>query len=140
MKYLGIDYGTKRIGIAISDEAGGFAFPKMIVSPEEAVKKISELVHEEAVDVIVIGKSVASNGRENDISLQAESFRAKLSLTLTVPVYFQQEGFSTMEAHRYQTTAGNRDDSAAAIILQRFLDSNPRRDDRAMADKEKMRE
>jgi putative Holliday junction resolvase len=121
MKYLGIDYGTKRIGIAVSDEAGEFAFPKMIVSPKEALQKLSELVATE--QIIVIGKSVASNGMDNDISLQAESFRAKISLAINVPVYFQQEGFSTMEAHRYQIKAGSRDDSAAAIILQRFLDT-----------------
>jgi putative Holliday junction resolvase len=123
MKYLGIDYGTKRIGIAVSDEAGEFAFPKMIVSPKEALQKLSELVATEQIGAIVIGKSVASNGMDNDISLQAESFRAKISLAINVPVYFQQEGFSTMEAHRYQIKAGSRDDSAAAIILQRFLDT-----------------
>jgi len=122
LKYLGIDYGTKRIGIAISDDSGEFAFPKMIVSPAEAQKAIAELCEAEHIEAIVIGKSVASNGMDNDISLQAESFRAKISLSINVPVYFQQEGFSTMEAHRYQTERGARDDSAAAIILQRFLD------------------
>jgi putative Holliday junction resolvase len=128
MKYLGIDYGTKRIGIAISDDSGEFAFPKGIVSPAEALKTVKELVESEGIEAIVIGKSVASNGMENDISLQAENFRAKISLHINVPVYFQQEGFSTMEAHRYQTEAGARDDSAAAIILQRFLDVRIERD------------
>jgi putative Holliday junction resolvase len=122
MKYLGIDYGTKRVGIAISDENGEFAFPKMIVGADEAVKKIGELVESEQIGGIVIGKSVASNGMENEVALGAEAFRAKISLHINVPVYFQQEGYSSMEAHRYQTTAGSRDDSAAAIILQRFLD------------------
>jgi putative Holliday junction resolvase len=124
MKYIGIDYGTKRIGIAISDENGEFAFPKTIVGPAEALQAITALVDTESVGGIVIGKSVASNGMDNDISIQAENFRAKISLHINVPVYFQQEGFSTMEAHRYQTEAGARDDSAAAIILQRFLDTH----------------
>ena len=128
MKYLGIDYGTKRIGIAISDENGEFAFPKMIVGPQEVVEKVAELVAQEQIGGIVIGKSVASNGLENEMAIAAEAFRAKLSLHINVPVYFQQEGYSSMEAHRYQTDAGSRDDSAAAIILQRFLDTNVKRD------------
>ena len=124
MKYLGIDYGTKRIGIAISDDNGEFAFPKGIVSPQNAVAEIAALCQKESVGGIVIGKSVASNGMENEIVGKAEEFGKKLSAAIQLPIFFQQESFSTVEAHRYQTAAGSRDDSAAAIILQRFLDTN----------------
>jgi putative Holliday junction resolvase len=124
MKYLGIDYGTKRIGIAISDENGEFAFPKGVIATENGVAEITALCEKESIDAIVIGKSVASNGRENDIVPLVERFKEKLNLATRSPIYFQQESFSTVEAHRYQTSAGSRDDSAAAIILQRFLDSH----------------
>ncbi|HTH92942.1 MAG TPA: Holliday junction resolvase RuvX [Candidatus Paceibacterota bacterium] len=124
MRYVGIDFGTKRIGIAISDEEGSFAFPKMIVKAEEAVAEIAGLCQQESVGTIVIGKSVASNGAENDIVALAESFKEKIHGVTGLPVYFQEEGFSTVEAHRYQVDAGNRDDSAAAIILQRYLDTH----------------
>ncbi len=123
MKYLGIDYGTKRIGIAVSDDNGEFAFPKGIVGPASAVAEIAALCEKEKIEGIVIGKSVASNGVENDIVEKAEEFGKKLSAAVQLPIFFQDENFSTVEAHRYQTAAGNRDDSAAAIILQRFLDS-----------------
>lgn len=122
MKYLGIDYGTKRIGIAISDESGEFAFPKMIVGVADVLQTISDLVAQEHIEGIVVGKSVASNGQNNEITSKVEEFKEKLKMATRLPVYSQDEGFSSMEAHRYQTVAGSRDDSAAAIILQRFLD------------------
>ena len=50
------------------------------------------------------------------------SFVKKLETKVNVPIIFEREDFSSVEAHRYQTKKGNRDDSAAAIILQRFLD------------------
>ncbi len=123
MKYLGIDYGTKRIGIAISDDNGEFAFPKAIIAPQNAVTEIADLCQKERIEAIVIGKSVASNGEDNEIVPMTERFKEKLALAIQLPIFFQQESFSTVEAHRYQTAAGSRDDSAAAIILQRFLDT-----------------
>ncbi|MDB5188824.1 MAG: putative pre6S rRNA nuclease [Candidatus Nomurabacteria bacterium] len=110
--------------MAISDENGEFAFPKGIVSTSDAVAEIAALCEKEQVGGIVIGKSVASNGMENEIVGQAEAFGKKLSIGLSLPIFFQEESFSTVEAHRYQVSAGKRDDSAAAIILQRFLDIN----------------
>ncbi len=123
MKYLGIDYGTKRIGIALSDESGEFAFPQGIIGPDKAIAEIKTLCEKEQVGAIVIGKSIASNGMDNEIVPVVEKFKTKLEEATSLPVHFQQESYSTMEAHRYQTKAGSRDDSAAAIILQRFLDT-----------------
>ena len=123
MKYLGIDYGTIRLGIAVSDELGEFAFPKGIVSPDKTIAEVATLCTQEGISAIVIGKSIASNGLDNEIVPIVERFKGKLEEATGLPVYFQQESFSTMEAHRYQPKAGSRDDSAAAIILQRFLDT-----------------
>jgi len=122
MRYLGIDYGTKRVGVAISDEAGEFAFPKGILELKGAVEAIAQISTDEQVEAIIIGESLASNGEENALTSLVNAFRAKLALATGLPIFFEREGFSTVEAHRYQTAAGNRDDSAAAIILQRFLD------------------
>ncbi len=123
MKVLGIDYGSKRIGVAISDEAGEFAFPKTVLLTEaEPIEKIATLCKEEHVEVIVIGESVAQSGMPNAISGQAAKFKEKLAAVTNLPIFLEREDFSSVEAHRYQTKAGNKDDSAAAIILQRFLD------------------
>ena len=124
MKYLGIDYGTKRIGIAVSDETGEFAFPKAILHPKFAVQEIALLVQKEGIAAIALGQSMASNGAANDIAPVIEKFKSALEVATGVPVSYQYEGGSSFEAHRYQTKAGARDDSAAAIILQRFLDKN----------------
>lgn len=122
MKYLGIDYGTKRIGIAISDDEGSFAFPREIVSSENVFEYLEDVIKKENISGVVIGESLASNGLKNDILLETKSFAKKLEAKITVPIFFEREGYSTVEAHRYQTKKGNRDDSAAAVILQRFLD------------------
>lgn len=122
MKYLGIDYGTKRVGIAVSDDEGSFAFPKGIVPLADAVSYVAELIISENIAGIVVGYSVASNGMENSVTEQVSHFVTALKKQSTVPVVLEREDFSSFEAHRYQTKAGSRDDSAAAIILQRFLD------------------
>lgn len=127
MKYLGIDYGTKRIGIAISDDEGTFAFPYSIIPADTTLfESIKIIVEKEKVESIVIGESVASNGAPNELVEQSLRFKKKLETFFSVPVYFEREGYSTVEAHRYQVKAGNRDDSAAAIILQRYLDKGIR--------------
>ncbi len=122
MKYLGIDYGTKRVGVAISDDDGSFAFPKAIFETGKSVEEITTLCAEENIGAIIIGESVATNGEPNELTQVVNAFKAKLSLATSLPIFFEREGFSTVEAHRYQVDAGKRDDSAAAIILQRFLD------------------
>lgn len=123
MKYIGIDFGTKRIGLAVSDETGSFAFPKGIIPfNEKTIDTICALVKEQHIEKIVLGYSIASNGMENELVSKVEKFKAKLSTATHTPVVLEREDFSTFEAHRYQTKAGNRDDSAAAIILQRFID------------------
>jgi putative Holliday junction resolvase len=127
MKYMGIDYGTEKIGLALSDEAGEFAFPKGILERESASQKILAVCQEESIGAIILGQSVASNGAPNALIHDANRFAEKLKATTGLPVYFEREDFSSVEAHRYQIKAGARDDSAAAIILQRFLDKNKKR-------------
>jgi putative Holliday junction resolvase len=122
MKYIGVDYGTKRIGVAISDEEASFAFPKEIIPIDGAVDKILEIVSEEDIKGVVFGQSLASNGQDNDLVEKAKMFAKKVESKTSIPIYFEREDFSSVEAHRYQTKKGSRDDSAAAVILQRFLD------------------
>lgn len=122
MKYLGIDFGTKKIGIAVSDDDGAFAFPKGIIATAQAMQELTSLCAAENIGHIVIGESIATNEEKNVLADAARVFAEMLSAKTNLPISFEREDFSSVEAHRYQTTAGDRDDSAAAIILQRFLD------------------
>lgn len=128
MKYIGVDYGSKRVGIAVSDEGGTFAFPKSIVPQKEALQYVLSLCKESETVAIVIGKSIDKHGTVNKIMTAIEEFGKELKSQTDVPIHFEREDFSSFEAHRFQTDKGSRDDSAAAIILQRFLDRKNMRD------------
>jgi putative holliday junction resolvase len=125
MKYLGIDFGTKKVGFAQSDDEGRLAFPLMI-SPNDAqlFKDTTELIREMKFSNIVIGESVDQKGKLNPIAKVAREFGAKLESACDVIVTYEKEWYSTVEARKQPGKEGdhNVDDQAAAIVLQRYLD------------------
>ena len=125
MKYLGIDFGTKKVGFSQSDDEGRLAFPLMI-SPNDAqlFKDTVELVREMKIGTVVIGESVDQKGKPNAIAKDARAFGMKLETTCDVVVAFEKEWYSTVEARKQPGNEGNHevDDQAAAIVLQRYLD------------------
>jgi putative Holliday junction resolvase len=145
-RFLGIDYGTKRIGVAISDENGTLAFPKEIVPNDtNTFKRIAEIVKEENVREIVVGESVDFSGKLNALSGRIEVFILELEEKFKLPVHKQKEFLTSVEARRSQSSkqdhtkgqahskvkqikSGRVDAGAAALILQRYLDkvNNPR--------------
>lgn len=121
-KFLGIDYGTKRIGLAVSDERCTLAFPKTIVENNAgALARIRKIIHEENVGGIVIGESLDFKGKPNAIAQDIESFMGELG-ELGLPIFKEKEFLTSVEARRLQSSLGKVDASAAAIILQRYLD------------------
>ena len=127
MKYLGIDFGSRQIGIAISDEGGTMAFPRTEIPNDKNVKEfIARMIEEEGVGAVVVGDTRAFNGGENRITEQADRFIAELTKLVTVPVHVALEGGTSVEAARFAPKGHTHDDAAAAaIILQRFLDMHP---------------
>ena len=125
MKYLGIDYGSKKVGFAQSDDEGRLAFPLM-VSPNDAtlMKDTLELIREMKFGMVVIGESVDGNGKLNPIVKEARKFGAELENAIDVRVVFEKEWYSTVEARKQPGKEGSHevDDQAAAIVLQRYLD------------------
>lgn len=125
MKYLGIDFGTKKVGFAQSDDEGRLAFPLMI-SPNDAhlFKDTTELIREMKFGTIVIGESVDQNGKLNLLAKEARAFGAKIESACDVVIVYEKEWYSTVEARKQPGREGdhNVDDSSAAIILQRYLD------------------
>ena len=124
MKYIGIDYGRRRIGIALSDDGGTIAFPRATIDNDaDALGFIRRLIEEEQVEEIVIGDTRTVSGAPNDVTLDAERFADMLTRDIGRPVERAFEGWSSIEAARYAPEAKQHDDSAAAaIILQRYLD------------------
>ena len=139
-KFLGIDYGTKRIGIAVSDEGSTLAFPKEIVANDlNTLERIGEIIEKENIKEIVIGESVDFSGKLNALSARIEVFILELKEKFAVPIHKQQEFLTSVEARRSpsgksglsssqahskvkQIKSGRIDASAAALILQRYLD------------------
>ncbi len=125
MKYLGIDFGSKKVGFASSDEEGRIAFPLMI-APNDAslLKDTLELIREMKIGVVVIGESVDGSGKPNPIAKEARTFGATIENALDVRIVFEKEWYSTVEARKQPGNSGNHevDDQAAAIVLQRYLD------------------
>lgn len=121
MRYLGIDYGRKRIGIAISDEDGQIAFPKETVS-EQAIVRIKKIIKEEGIRKVVIGLPKMPDGRETEETHEVRAFADKLRKSVKIPVVFEDELFTTRIVRGEGMKKNQTDRSAAALILQSYLD------------------
>jgi len=156
-RFLGIDYGTKRIGVAISDEKGILAFPREIVLNNlNTFKRLGGIIKTENVSEIVVGESVDFSGKLNVLSARIEVFISELKDKFNLPIHKQKEFLTSVEARRHQdfggqahkSRSGNQhsrlkqiksgriDASAAALILQRYLDrtNNVKNNSRKMRD------
>lgn len=125
MKYLGIDFGLKKVGFAQSDDDGRLAFPLMISPNDKSLLKDTlELIREMKFSTVVIGESVDGKGKPNAIAKEARSFGMQIENSMDVIVVFEKEWYSTVEARKQPGNENNHevDDQAAAIILQRYLD------------------
>ena len=142
MRYLGVDYGSKRIGLALSDEEGSLAFPyKIIPNNLELIDTIHNICGQEEVSAIVLGESHDLSGNPNKIMGSIEEFKKNIEIELEIPVFFQKEFMTTIEARGHigkdsnnakKTTKAKQkeaDASAAALILQRYLDKKNNKND-----------
>jgi putative Holliday junction resolvase len=139
MRILGIDYGTKRIGLALSDDSGKIAFPHGVIkNTKSAIVEVLDLIKKENISQVVIGKSMTSGGQENSVEALIKSFGDELSKS--VPVAYVDERFTSHEARLREFSKADNlarkikkvllsdiDDHAAQIILQRYLDKEGKR-------------
>lgn len=127
MRHLGIDFGTKKVGIALSDEAGTMGFPKGVLPNDNLLLDVvAKLIADERVERIVMGESRDYSGNENSVMKDARAFAAALTERTGVPVAYELEMLTTQEARRdfegvHNAKSGNVDASAAAIILTSYL-------------------
>ncbi|OHA82743.1 MAG: hypothetical protein A3B07_01330 [Candidatus Yonathbacteria bacterium RIFCSPLOWO2_01_FULL_43_27] len=123
MRYLGVDYGTKRVGIAVSDEGGTLAFPYAILDNSKALLgNVEDICSRESIETIVVGESVDYKGNPNIVMKEIEQFIIELRSRVTVPIITEREFLTTQQARFFQQEKERVDDSAAAIILQSYLD------------------
>jgi len=127
-KYLGIDYGEKRVGIAISDLEGKVAFPKIVLSNDsELLSKIDKFCKENQITKIVIGESKDYKGEDNKISPQIISFKRDLGNLIKLPIFLEPEFMTSMQVEKTFGKTDMLDASAATIILQTFMDKEVNR-------------
>ena len=122
MKILGIDYGEKRIGLAISDESQTFARELTILSPKEFWAQIDQLISDEQISAIVLGWPLNMSGEETQKTREVESFKLKVESKTGLPVILMDERLSSQMATHLSGQKKNIDSIAAQIFLQNYLD------------------
>ena len=123
---MGIDFGSKRVGVALSHDEGKIGMPySVITNDRDLLSNILKIIKEEDVNKVVVGESKDFKGEPNKIMQKAEVFIDEL-IKAGVEVVLEPEFLSTFQAERWQGKNENIDASAAAIILQSYLDRETR--------------
>ena len=134
MRILALDHGTKRIGIALSDELKMIATPLEFVPAEpftDFVKRLKEIIREKEVELILIGMPRNMDGSYGPAALKVQEFIAVLKDLVAIPIKTWDERLTSAQAQRFLIQGGVRrqerkekvDKMAASILLQSYLDS-----------------
>ncbi len=119
---IGIDYGKRRVGIAMSDPDKKIAFPHSIIENDvELPMIISELCKQNGVDLVVVGESKDFNNVENPIMKDIKKFVEKFKTISNLPMVYEPETLSSHQVSKIQENNDNVDSGAASIILQSYL-------------------
>jgi putative Holliday junction resolvase len=133
-RYLGLDVGNRRIGVAVSDELGLTAQPVLTLNrrahPREDLRSLGRLCRRYGVVGIVVGLPLHLSGDESPRAEKTRAFAAELGALTGLPIHLWDERLTTREAHRILYEAGHQrqehrqvvDQVAATLILQGFLD------------------
>lgn len=134
-RWLGVDLGEKRVGIAISDPDGFLASSREVCElkqPNEALNRVIEVFRASGASGLVIGHPLNMDGSRGPAAQKAEQFAEALKEKLGVPVRLWDERLTTKAAHSAMIEAGARrekrrgvvDKLAAQLMLQSFLDAH----------------
>ena len=137
-RYLGLDVGNRRIGVAVSDELGMTAQPLLTLqrrpSRREDLRSLARLSRRFGVAAIVVGNPLHMSGDDSPQAAKTRTFAAELGELTGLPIHFCDERLTTREAHEILYEAGRPrqehrrvvDQVAATLILQSFLDERSR--------------
>lgn len=139
MRILGLDFGQKRIGVAVSDPLGYTAQGLSVIlydQPEEALEKLEQLCREFAVERIVVGLPLNMDGSSGPAAREAAAFASRLESLVDVPVELVDERLTSRTAEkvliegkvRRKARKQVKDKLAAVLILESFL-AGPRKQD-----------
>ena len=132
MKYLAIDYGQKRTGLAVSDPEGRMAFPRVTLNMRGKDAFFADLfavAEHEGIQAFVVGLPLRSNNEDSETTRQVRNMAARLTRRTSLPFYFMPETLSSHEAEERLREAGKSgkelrealDRAAAVAILESFL-------------------
>lgn len=131
MRCLGLDYGQKRIGLAISDLSNTIATTyKVLINNKSLMDNLKEIVQNEKITHVVIGLPLHMNGDKGDKALLAEALGDEIKNFLNVEILYEDERLTTVSAQRILIAGDVRRDKrkgkidalAATFILQKYLD------------------
>lgn len=136
MRILALDHGTRRIGVALSDELGMIAQPLEHIAAEPFagfVDRLREILTTKGVSMILVGMPRNMDGSYGPAALKVQEFVAMLRAAVTVPIETWDERLTSVQANRLlrqgsvrgSQRKGKVDAMAAAILLQSYLDSRP---------------
>jgi len=134
MRILALDHGTKRVGVAVSDEAYIIAQPLEYIAPEPFagfLARLQQIISEKEIGRILVGMPRNMDGSYGPAALKVQAFVAVLKDAVTIPIKLWDERLTSTQAQRFLIQGGVRrdqrkekvDKTAAAILLQSYLDS-----------------
>jgi putative holliday junction resolvase len=133
-RYLGLDIGNRRIGVAVTDELGLTAQPVLTLdrkrNPRDDLRSLARLCRRFGVAGIVVGNPLHLSGETSPQAARTQAFAAELGALTELPIYLWDERLTTQQAHQILYEAGHArqehrrvvDQVAATLILQSFLD------------------
>lgn len=136
MKYLAIDYGKARTGLAVSDPGETCCFPKRTLLMQGKEKFFAELfqcIEEEEIEAIVVGLPLTNKGEDTETTRMVRNMASRLRHRCPLPLFYMEEYLSSTEAEKRLKAAGKKgkeitqlvDQYAAVIILESFLNLSP---------------
>ena len=129
MHILGIDYGTKRIGLAWSDTTLGVVLPYGVVeakNQELGVRNLVKFLRTENINKIVVGFPLGLNGKENANTKRIKEFVFALQQEIDIPIEYYDERFSSQAADALGGGV-SRDEKSAMVILDGYLEAGKAR-------------
>ena len=138
MRILALEHGTKRVGVAVSDEMFIIAQPLEYIAPEPFatfLARLKQIITEKEIGQILVGMPRNMDGSYGPAALKVQAFVAALKDAVTIPIKLWDERLTSTQAQRFLIQGGVRrdqrkekvDKTAAAILLQSYLDSGAAR-------------